>query len=386
MEGLALTERFGGAFQGKRVLVTGHTGFKGSWLSLWLDRLGAAVTGYALDPPTTPSNFVASRVDTYLSRHIIADIRDLEMITQVVREADPDVIFHLAAQPLVRESYRDPVTTVATNVIGTVNLLEAVRARGKRCAVVVVTSDKCYENREWLYGYRETDPMGGHDPYSMSKGATELAVASWRASFFPPAELSRHGICMATVRAGNVIGGGDWQQDRILVDCIRSLQAGQPIDVRCPSATRPWQHVLEPLGGYLLLASKMLTAGATQGTQLADAWNFGPEPSNCWTVARLVEEVILRWGMGSWRVVPTPSALHEAGFLGLCCDKVFRGLQWRPVWDVRRAVAETVAWYRAFQAGANVGDLCKQQIGGYCDDACRLVNPWMIPVETRVAE
>ena len=377
MESLAVTELFGGRFQGTRVLVTGHTGFKGSWLSLWLGELGATVTGYALEPPTTPSNFEASKVEACLARHVVADVRDAETLATVVCDADPDVIFHLAAQPLVRESYRDPVTTVSTNVMGTVNLLEAVRALRKPCVVIVITSDKCYENREWLYGYRETDPMGGHDPYSMSKGAAELVVASWRRSFFAPAALDRHGISVATVRAGNVIGGGDWQQDRILVDCIRALESGQPIDVRNPTATRPWQHVLEPLGGYLLLASRMLTAPANQGASLADAWNFGPEPSNCWPVARLVDEVIRCWGAGAWRDTSDPADPHEASFLALCCDKATRVLGWRPVWDVQRAVAETVAWHKAFAPGANVANVCRQQIDGYCADVCRMTGTWV---------
>jgi CDP-glucose 4,6-dehydratase len=372
-----MTDVFGGAFRGKRVLVTGHTGFKGSWLSLWLRELGATVTGYALEPPTTPSNFDASKVQTCLARHVIADVRDAETLATVVREADPDIIFHLAAQALVRESYRDPVTTVSTNVLGTVNLLEAVRGRRKPCVVVVITSDKCYENREWLYGYRETDQMGGHDPYSMSKGAAELVVASWRRSFFAPAALDQHGICVATVRAGNVVGGGDWQQDRVLADCIRSLEFGRPIDIRNPTATRPWQHVLEPLGGYLLLASRMLTVLPDDGASLADAWNFGPEPSNCWPVARLVDEVIRCRGSGSWRDTSNPADPHEAGLLALCCDKAARVLGWRPVWDVRRAVAETVAWHKAFAADANVANVCRQQIDGYCADACGMAGTWV---------
>jgi CDP-glucose 4,6-dehydratase len=372
-----VSELFGGAFRGKRVFVTGHTGFKGSWLCLWLGELGATVTGYALEPPTTPNNFEASRLESGLARHVIADVRDADVLARVVDEADPDVVFHLAAQPLVRESYRHPAVTVATNVMGTVNLLEAVRAREKPCAVVVVTSDKCYENREWVYGYRESDPMGGHDPYSMSKGAAELVVASWRQSFFPPVTLDRHGICVATVRAGNVIGGGDWQHDRILVDCIRALQGGQPIDVRNPAATRPWQHVLEPLGAYLLLASRMLSAPPKETAVLADAWNFGPEQANCWAVSRLVEEVIHCWGGGSWRDLSDPAAPHEAGFLALCCDRATRSLGWRPVWDVRRAVAETVSWHKSFAAGADVAGVCKQQIASYCSDVSCIPGSWM---------
>ena len=376
LEGLVVTDPFGGAFRSRRVLITGHTGFKGSWLSLWLRELGATITGYALAPPTTPSNFDASKVETCLARHVIADVRDAATLASVVREVDPDIVFHLAAQALVRDSYRDPVTTVSTNVMGTVNVLEAVRARRKPCVVIIVTSDKCYENREWLYGYRETDSLGGHDPYSMSKGAAELVVASWRRSFFPPYALSQHRIGVASVRAGNVLGGGDWQQDRVLADCIRSLESGRPINVRNPTAARPWQHVLEPLGGYLLLASRMLAAPPEQGAVLADAWNFGPDRSSCWSVARLVEEVIRCWGSGTWRGAGEPSDPHEARFLALCCDKAARVLGWKPVWDVKRAVAETVEWHRAFAAGANVTDVCRRQIDGYCADAGRLADTW----------
>ncbi len=364
-----MTTGFGGVFEARRALVTGHTGFKGSWLCVWLEQLGAAVTGYSLCPPTTPNNFGVSRVADRLARHVIGDVREAETLAAVVREADPDVVFHLAAQPIVRESYRDPVTTVSTNVMGTVNLLEAVRARQKPCVVVVVTSDKCYENREAGHAYAETDPMGGHDPYSMSKGAAELVVSSWRRSYFSPADIAHHGVLVASVRAGNVIGGGDWQRDRILVDCVRCLEAARPIPVRNPSATRPWQHVLEPLGGYLLLAATMLTSPATAGELLADGWNFGPDASSCWPVARLVDEIIRCWGAGAWYDASEPAAPHEARTLTLCCEKAARILGWWPAWDVRRAVAETIAWHRAFQAGADMSQMCQQQIAAYMDSA-----------------
>jgi CDP-glucose 4,6-dehydratase len=366
-----VTDLISQALRGKRVLLTGHTGFKGSWLSLWLAELGAEVTGYALEPPTSPSNFVASRIENLLARHVLGDVRDSAALAKTVREVDPDAIFHLAAQPLVRESYRDPVTTVTTNIIGTQNLLEGVRLRHKPCAVVVVTSDKCYENRESAHAYRETDPMGGHDPYSMSKGATELLVASWRRSFFPPDGLRDHGVCVATARAGNVIGGGDWQRDRILVDCVRNLEAGQPIELRNPSAIRPWQHVLEPLGGYLLLAARMLTAPVAAAARLADAWNFGPRTADCWPVARLADEVVRQWGSGSWRAAPEAGAPHEASQLVLCCDKAAEGLGWCPAWRVDRAVEKTVDWYRTFGAGGDVASLGRQQLTDYANDASR---------------
>lgn len=372
-----MTELFGGVFRGKKAFVTGHTGFKGSWLCLWLAELGVTVHGYALEPPPPPSNFKASNVEARLARHVIDDVRDLTALTNAIENADPDVVFHMAAQPLVRESYRDPATTVSTNVVGTVNLLEAVRTRNKPCAVVVVTSDKCYENREWIFGYRETDRLGGHDPYSMSKAAAELVVTSWRQSFFDPTSFGRHGVGLASARAGNVIGGGDWQQDRILVDSLRSLESGQPIDVRNPTATRPWQHVLEPLGGYLLLASRMLTARANAATVLADAWNFGPAPSNCWPVARLVEEVIASWGSGSWRDASNPTSPHEAAFLSLCCDKATRTLGWQPVWDVHGAVDKTVAWHKTFVARQDVAAVCHRQIDAYCADARRIPHSWI---------
>jgi CDP-glucose 4,6-dehydratase len=367
---------FAGAFEGKRVLVTGHTGFKGSWLCLWLRQLRASVTGYSLAPPTEPNNFTIANVRAGLTRHVVADVREAATLARAIDEADPHIIYHLAAQPLVRASYRDPVTTVSTNVMGTLNLLEAVRVRRHPCVVIVVTSDKCYENREGVDAYRETDPMGGHDPYSMSKGATELLVSSWRRSFFPPGDFARHHVRLASVRAGNVIGGGDWQQDRLLVDCIRSLEAGQPIEVRNASAVRPWQHVLDALGAYLLLGSLMLRGFANRTSFLDDGWNFGPDASSAWPVARLVDEVVRCWGDGEWRDASDPAAPHEAGLLGLCCDKAARMLGWRPVWDVRRAVGETVAWHRAMAGGADMADVCREQIASYGRDACGLSPAW----------
>ncbi len=279
-------EQIGPVFAGRSVFVTGHTGFKGSWLSIWLHCLGARVTGYALAPPTSPSNFEASAVGELLAAHHEADLRDSAGLQAALQGAAADVVFHLAAQPLVRQSYASPRETFDVNVMGTVNLLEAIRVLGRPCVVVVITSDKCYENREQTWGYREIDALGGHDPYSASKGAAEIAVAAYRNSFFPPGDLRRHGVKLASVRAGNVIGGGDWAKDRILTDVVRHLQAGQPVPVRSPWAVRPWQHVLEPLGGYLTLAARMLQS---DDPAWCEAWNFGPVPGEEIPVSRLVE-------------------------------------------------------------------------------------------------
>ncbi|MDA8117425.1 MAG: CDP-glucose 4,6-dehydratase [Actinomycetota bacterium] len=362
---MGVTDSFVSALKGRRVLVTGHTGFKGSWLSLWLAQIGAEVHGYALEPPTTPNLFEEAHVAGVLASHTIADVRDVVAIGRAFVDTSPEVVFHLAAQPLVRESYLDPRGTVEVNVLGTVNLLEAIRAHRQPCAVIVVTSDKCYENREWVWGYRENDPMGGHDPYSMSKGATELVVASWRRSFFPPERVAEHGVRLASARAGNVIGGGDWRQDRIMVDCIASLERGTPIQVRNPQSTRPWQHVLEPLSGYLMLAARLLESTSENANEFAGAWNFGPAVSDVWPVRRLVEETIECWGSGSWIDMSEPSAPHEARLLALNCDKAHHRLGWRPTWDASRSVRETVAWHRVRLEGGALRDVTLGQIGAF---------------------
>jgi CDP-glucose 4,6-dehydratase len=359
---LGVIPDLGRAFGGRRVLVTGHTGFKGAWLALWLNRLGARVTGYSLPPPTTPSLFELANVRGTLADHIAADVRDRQRLAEVVRSVRPDYVFHLAAQSLVRESYRDPWTTLETNAMGTASLLEAVRALDKPCAVVVVTSDKCYENREQVWGYRECDPMGGHDPYSMSKGCTELLVASWRRSFFQGEGAAR----VATARAGNVIGGGDWAKDRIVVDCIEALRRGVPIQVRYPQARRPWQHVLEPLSGYLTLGAAL---AGERGAGFAEAWNFGPDHTSVGTVRELVEDLLAEWGSGEWRDVSSATAPHEAGWLSLCCDKALYELGWRPVWSRRQAVQQTVKWCRAWVEGrTDLAALCGEQIAAYEKD------------------
>jgi CDP-glucose 4,6-dehydratase len=343
-----MTDAFAGAFRGRSVLVTGDTGFKGSWLALWLHRLGARVTGYALAPPTDPSHFVAADVAATLAAQHEADIRDGARLAQAVRDAAPDVIFHLAAQALVRDSYLAPRETFEVNAIGCASLLDAVRALGKPCVVVMVTSDKCYENREQPWGYREIDPMGGSDPYSASKGAAEIVIQSYRRSFFPTARLAEHGVKLATARAGNVIGGGDWAKDRIVPDIVRSLLAGQPVPVRNPAAVRPWQHVLEPLHGYLTLAARMLES---DDPLWRDSWNFGPLTEDNVTVEALVEAFLADWGEGAWADASCPGQVPESRLLRLNIDKALWELGWRPRWKFAEAVAHTANWYKRFAAG-----------------------------------
>ncbi|MBE0593897.1 MAG: CDP-glucose 4,6-dehydratase [Gemmatimonadales bacterium] len=369
VEGLDVIVDITETLAGHRVFVTGHTGFKGSWLALWLSELGAEVHGFALEPPTEPSLFEVAQVSGILAAHTLSDVRDPDAVQRAVAAAEPDVVFHLAAQSLVRESYLDPRGTVDTNVLGTVNVLEAVRALRRPCAVVVVTSDKCYENHDWVWGYRENDRIGGHDPYSMSKGAAELVVTSWRRSFFAPERIAEHGVCLASARAGNVIGGGDWQRDRIMADCVTALESGTPIRVRNPASTRPWQHVLEPLSGYLLLAARMLAGRPEEVAGFADAWNFGPAMADVWPVRRLADEVIRHWGAGSWNDVSNPHEPHEARLLALNCDKAHQALAWRPTWDATRAVAETITWHKARLAGEAMREVTLAQIRRFVAEA-----------------
>jgi CDP-glucose 4,6-dehydratase len=343
------------AYAGKRVFLTGHTGFKGGWLALWLRELGAEVFGYALPPDPKPTLFDAADVGGACRGSALADLRDLPRLEAELRAAKPDVVFHLAAQPLVRLSYEQPLETLTTNVVGTAHLLEAVRRVGRPCAVVVVTSDKCYENREWLYGYREDEAMGGHDVYSMSKGAAELVVASWRRSFFHPAKLAAHGVAVATVRAGNVVGGGDWAKDRIVPDCVAALAAGRPIVVRNPKGVRPWQHVLEPLSGYLLVGARLMGAGPgaepADRARFCEPWNFGPHVDDARTVREVVEAVIREWGSGAWEDRHDPAAPHEAGLLRLSIEKAQARLGWLPRWRFDETFRRTVGWYRAWHEG-----------------------------------
>jgi CDP-glucose 4,6-dehydratase len=350
------------ALRNRRVFLTGHTGFKGSWLTLWLHRLGAQITGYALPPKTQPNCFEAARVHSCLAAHHEADIRDKAKLELYLLAAKPEVVLHLAAQPLVRESYRTPAETFAVNVQGTVHLLEAVRQLNSPCVVIVITSDKCYLNREQVWGYRECDALGGHDPYSASKAAAEIVTASYRDSFFPSGQLARHGVRVASARAGNVIGGGDWSQDRIVTDIVRCMQNGQQVGVRNPHAVRPWQHVLEPLSGYLTLAARMI---AEPDARLCSAWNFGPMSGEELPVGKLVKLFLEAWGSGSWRDLSAPNAPHEAGVLRLAIDKAIWELGWRPRWSVRDAVTRTAKWYRDFAAGGDMAAACLADIRAY---------------------
>lgn len=334
---------FGGIFRDARVLVTGHTGFKGSWLCEWLLSLGARVTGYALEPETSPALFTQLGLANRL-RHVVGDIRAAAAVRQVILDTRPMFVFHLAAQPLVRRSYRDAPYTWETNVLGTVHVLDALRSLDTPCAAVMVTTDKCYENREWPFGYREIDPLGGHDPYSSSKAAAELAIASWRDSFF----MTGHPVRIASARAGNVIGGGDWAEDRIVPDLVRALARGERINVRNPSATRPWQHVLEPISGYLAIASALATRA--DDSRLTAAFNIGPGPDANRKVRDLVETALEHWP-GNWTTEPAADAPHEASLLQLDAAKIHAVLGWRHSWGFAEAVRRTVAWYRETLSG-----------------------------------
>jgi CDP-glucose 4,6-dehydratase len=350
-------------YRNRRVLITGHTGFKGGWLAIWLRELGARVSGYALEPPGEPNLFSISGLQDQL-RHHHGDVRDYAALESVFRKEQPEMVFHLAAQPLVRLSYEDPRRTFDTNVGGTVNLLEAVRHTPSVRVLVNVTSDKCYDNKEWVWGYRECDPMGGHDPYSASKGCAELVFQAYMKSFFSGKASSGMPIGAATARAGNVIGGGDWGKDRLLPDCIRALSAGEPIRVRSPMAVRPWQHVLEPLCGYLHLGARLWAAPEIY----SGAWNFGPEEASHVTVKRLVESLITLWGHGSWEDLSDPNAPHEARLLKLCCDKARGELGWRGVLDMDECLRMTAAWYKSFYEPSHAR---KRDMYGLCVDQIR---------------
>ncbi|MBC7916900.1 MAG: CDP-glucose 4,6-dehydratase [Rhodoferax sp.] len=347
-------------WHGRRVFLTGHTGFKGSWLSLWLQELGAEVCGYALAPPTNTNLFTLAHVERGM-RSQIADVRDLAALQKAMHQAQPEIVFHLAAQPLVRASYDDPVATYATNVMGTVHLLEAVRQAGGVKAVVNVTTDKCYENREWNWGYRESDALGGYDPYSNSKGASELVTAAYRNSFFNPAQYTSHGVALATARAGNVIGGGDWAVDRLVPDMLDALQSGTPARIRNPHAIRPWQHVLEPLRGYLTLAERLLQDGPDFG----EAWNFGPLDEDAKPVSWIAAELTRLWGHEASWAADICEHPHEAHYLKLDISKARARLPWTPLLRLSDALRLTVDWARQQQAGDDMHAATLSQIRSY---------------------
>ena len=347
-------------WQGKKVLLTGHTGFKGSWLSLWLQSMGSKVVGYALNPPTNPSLFDAAEVAEGMTS-IIGDIRDLEKLQAMFAEHQPEIVIHMAAQPLVRYSYVNPVETYSTNVMGTVNVLEAVRHCSSVKAVVNVTTDKCYENREWAWGYRENEPMGGFDPYSNSKGCAELVSAAYRSSFFNPDAYAQHGVAIATARAGNVIGGGDWAEDRLIPDIMRAISECESVNIRNPCAIRPWQHVLEPLSGYLVLAQKLFTEGAIY----AEAWNFGPNDEDAKPVQWIVENLTKAWGEGASWSLDKGDHPHEAYYLKLDCSKAKAQLDWHPRWSLDKALIKIVEWQKQYHKGINVKALTLTQIEQY---------------------
>jgi len=343
---------------GKRVFVTGHTGFKGGWICLWLQQLGADLTGFALDPPTDPSLFELARVGDGMTS-VGGDVRDLQQLRRVIEECQPEIIIHMAAQALVRHSYANPVETYATNVMGTVHVLEAARETTSVRILLNVTSDKCYENREWVWGYREDEPMGGHDPYSSSKGCAELVTDAYRRSY------CEESIAVASARAGNVIGGGDWAQDRLVPDIVRAFMKEETVTIRRPHAIRPWQHVLEPVGGYLKLCQKLWEESA----EYAEGWNFGPRDADAKPVSWIVAKMADRWGQGAaWRIDDGDHP-YEAHHLKLDCSKAHSELEWQPRWSLDQGLDATVEWYRAFQAGADMHELTMRQIGAYSD--CR---------------
>lgn len=343
-------------WRGKRVLITGHTGFKGGWLSLWLQNLGAHITGLSLEPPTTPNLFTEANVGVGM-KSFIGDIRDLDLVRNVSDQAKPEVIFHLAAQPLVRFSYAEPLETYSTNIMGTLHVLEAARSIEGLKAVVNITTDKCYQNKEWVWGYRESEAMGGYDPYSSSKACSELITSAYRSSFF-----QHTGIHLASARAGNVIGGGDWAIDRLVPDLLRSLEAGKPALIRNPNAIRPWQHVLEPLSGYLLLAERLC---GVNGQEFAEAWNFGPRDEDAQSVGWIANAIAQHWGDETSWVQDCKSHPHEAHYLKLDISKARARLNWMPVWSLADALEKIVNWQHAWRKGSDMKAYCLQQISQY---------------------
>ena len=356
-----MTDIFNNFYRGKRVLVTGHTGFKGSWLSIWLHELGAEVIGVAKAPQTEKDNYVLSRIGEKIKADIRADIRDGERIKEIFSTFQPDIVFHLAAQPLVRLSYEIPVETYETNLMGTINIMEAIRVTDSVKVGVLITTDKCYENKEQIWGYREDEPMGGYDPYSSSKGCCEIAISSWRRSFFNPNAFEKHGKSIASARAGNVIGGGDWALDRIIPDCIRALEANHPIDIRSPHSIRPWQHVLEPLSGYMLLAKKMWN----EPTKYCEGWNFGPHMESVTPVWDVASMIIKNYGYGELNDISDPQALHEAKLLMLDITKAQIKLGWKPRMNITQCIELVVDWYKKYNTASDVYTFCIEEINKY---------------------
>ncbi len=364
MEKLEITQLFGGIYKGKKVLVTGHTGFKGSWLTYWLKQMGAEVFGLALDPPTQPNHFDLLQMDM---KSYIQDISDTVKVKEVLLEINPDIIFHLAAQPIVRLSYQDPVSTYMTNIMGTVNILDAARYLTNLKAVVIITSDKCYDNKEWIWGYRENEAMGGKDPYSSSKGCAELITNAYRNSFFNG--TTDNSVLIATARAGNVIGGGDWASDRILTDIVTTVSTSSSVFLRYPGATRPWQYVLEPLSGYLTLGWHLLMGGGIY----AEAWNFGPNAENNVSVLELVKEAQKNWDKVIFDF-DKGNHPHEAGFLMVDSTKAFKLLKWEPVWGFSKTVEKTINWYKNFYEKRTV--ITEEVLLSYILDASQKDIPW----------
>lgn len=351
---------FDNFYKDKCILVTGHTGFKGSWLTIWLNELGAKVIGIAQDPYSKKDNYELSGIKHKIKADIRADIRDKKLMKDIFNKYNPDIVFHLAAQPLVRLSYDIPVETYEINVMGTINIMEAIRSTDSVKVGIMITTDKCYENREQIWGYRENEPMGGYDPYSSSKGATEIAINSWRKSFFNPEQYNKHGKSIASVRAGNVVGGGDWALDRIIPDCIRALEIGQTIDIRRPKAIRPWQHVLEPLSGYMLLAQKMWE----EPTGYCEGWNFGPETESIATVWEVATKLIHHFGKGELRDISSPNVLHEAELLLLDINKARFKLGWKPRMNIDQCIEMVADWYKRYKYECAY-NLCVEQIENY---------------------
>jgi len=349
-----------GFWAGKKVFLTGHTGFKGGWLALWLHKLGAEVHGYALDPSATDSLFTTAKVSQALASDTRADLGDYPALAAAIQRAAPEFVFHLAAQALVRLSYREPLTTLAANIMGTAHLLEAARSVRAIRGILVVTTDKCYENREWEFPYRENDSLGGHDPYAASKACAEIVTASYRASFFGQPDAP----AVATARAGNVIGGGDWAEDRLVPDCIRAFIEGRSVELRYPEAVRPWQHVLEPLSGYLKLAEEL---GGKSPSQFKDAWNFGPDASGDATVGEIAKRMAAAWGGGKVVTLEIQNRPHEAGLLRLDITKARNRLGWRPRWSIARTLDETISWYKAWHAGKDMQAYTLNQIETFSD-------------------